>query len=131
MLHQYSGLWHRRVRNRHLFMYLFCLPASPVSPEGISLPGTREGSLHWQQGKRHGKALQQHVPEARQEAYQAQLLSHAAAGNPLELASPCDADIPSLHSSPVGLSNLSKVLLRGVGGDQERIWYTAALPSQG
>lgn len=27
-------------------------------------------------------------------------VSHAAAGNPLELTSPCDADNPSFHSSP-------------------------------
>ena len=104
MLHQYSGLWHRKGEEQ-ASMYVFILPPCLSLPEGISLPGMRGGSLRWQQGKRHGEALQQHVPEARQEAYQAQLLSHAAAGNPLELASPHDADISSLHSSPVGLSN--------------------------
>lgn len=104
MLHQYSGQWHRKGEEQ-ASVYVFILPPCLSLPERISLPGMRGGSLRWQQGKRHGEALQQHVPEARQEAYQAQLLSHAAAGNPLELASPHDADISSLHSSPVGLSN--------------------------
>lgn len=76
------------VRNRQLFMYLFSLLASPYSPEGINSPKPRGGSLYWQQVKRHREALQQHMPEARQKAYQAQLLSHAAAGNPLELSFP-------------------------------------------